>query len=103
MLAPPPPGLGSISVATRTVGPRGQPRRTRTGSISSITARCPDGRCLVNWPWPWSTRSEPSLWRNCEDAMLQFHATTVEAFVGEFDILVVHFDDGQDQYLQLNV
>lgn len=33
--------------------------------------------------------------------MFQFHATTVEAYLGEFAIFTVHFDDGQDRYLQL--
>lgn len=33
--------------------------------------------------------------------MLQFHATAVEAYLGEFDIFVVHFDDQAEQYLQL--
>jgi hypothetical protein len=35
--------------------------------------------------------------------MLQFHATAVEAYLGEFDIFVVHFDDQAEQYLQLRV
>lgn len=34
---------------------------------------------------------------------MQFHATAVEAYLGEFDIHTVHFDDGADQYLQLRV
>jgi hypothetical protein len=32
---------------------------------------------------------------------MQFHATAVEAYLGEFDTHTVHFDDGADQYLQL--
>jgi hypothetical protein len=34
---------------------------------------------------------------------VQFHATVVEAYLGEFDLHTVHFDDGHDQYLQLRV
>ena len=32
---------------------------------------------------------------------MEFPAATVEAYLGEFDIHTVHFDDGQDRYLQL--
>jgi hypothetical protein len=32
---------------------------------------------------------------------MQFHATVVEAYLGEFDLHSVHFDDGGDQYLQI--
>lgn len=32
---------------------------------------------------------------------MEFHAAVVEAYLGEFDIHTVHFDDGQDRYLQL--
>lgn len=35
--------------------------------------------------------------------MRQFHATAVEAYLGEFDIFIVHFDDQAEQYLQLRV
>lgn len=35
--------------------------------------------------------------------MLEFRATAVEAYLGEFDIFVVHFDDQAEQYLQLRV
>jgi hypothetical protein len=30
-----------------------------------------------------------------------FHATAVEAYLGEFDLHTVHFDDGGEQYLQI--
>jgi hypothetical protein len=33
--------------------------------------------------------------------MLKFHASVVEAYLGDFDIFVVHFNDEADQYLQL--
>jgi hypothetical protein len=32
---------------------------------------------------------------------MEFQAVVVEAYLGEFDIHTVHFDDGQDRYLQL--
>lgn len=32
---------------------------------------------------------------------MEFHATAVEAYLGEFDIHTVHFDDGQQRYLQI--
>ena len=32
---------------------------------------------------------------------MEFQAMVVEAYLGEFDIHTVHFDDGQDRYLQL--
>ena len=35
--------------------------------------------------------------------MLEFHATAVETYVGEFNILIVHFDDEGGRYLQFQV
>jgi hypothetical protein len=34
---------------------------------------------------------------------MEFHAAVVDSYLGEFDLFVVHFDDGGGQYLQLRV